>query len=189
MSLTSMDHLEEFESCGRFGSYPFSDSNLRFANSLGKPEQSQKHRTTGVFGLPFASPYKLTYNVVATGDQVKRLTYILLATVALHLAGLRLLCAPVVPPSHDCCPPVHKAPSRTPAPVPPCCQISTIPYQASVAQTATASDPASVSATIEEGKPLRPADLASRAAVSLLAHSQGISPPLNPLLQTCLLLI
>lgn len=120
---------------------------------------------------------------------MRRLSYILLAVVALQLVGVRLLCSPIVPQMHDCCPSAQKAPTRAPASVPPCCRISTIPYQGNIAQTAPASDSASIFAEVGNAKQFQPIDPYLEAAAGLLAHRQVASPPLEPLRQTCLLLI
>jgi hypothetical protein len=143
----------------------------------------------GEFGLTFACFPQWSYNVRVTWVLMRRLSYILLAVVALQLVGVRLLCSPVVSQSHDCCPPAQEARAPAPTSLPACCHISTIPYQGSIGQTTPTNDSVGVLAAFENGKSFRPTNPCLSAAADVFARWPSASPPLEPLLQTCQLLI
>lgn len=119
---------------------------------------------------------------------LKRLAYILLAVVLLQGSGLRLLCAPSRASDHECCPPAEKNPAPKTLPTPECCAISAVRFQTSTAKTPSGNErvrAAMQAAQAEFSNPVRP--------VATFLDARGvlpsISPPLSPLLQTCLLLI
>ena len=118
---------------------------------------------------------------------MKRLTYILLAAVLVQFSGLRVWCTPCVAAVHDCCAPAKGSPAQGPAPD--CCQISTAIDPSAVAQPKAESKLASGFAQLDER--VAPGCVLLPIWTPVYSHAlwHPVSPPLSPLLQTCLLLI
>ena len=120
-------------------------------------------------------------------ERLKRFTYLLLVVVLTQFLGLKGLCAPASRASHDCCPPVQEKSSSSP--LPDCCVATAARDQGGVAQTRAESESVSTDLKGEDNvlPGLVPPALAPRRG--LVAYSHPVSPPISPLLQTCLLLI
>lgn len=106
---------------------------------------------------------------------MRKLTYILLAAVVLQAMGLKLLCSPLAPTTHDCCPRPCEAPAKKSQALPWCCQISTLPYQGTSAESTTVQQVETLPVTSVNGVPLHPVDLLVMAAVSPAALSGKLS--------------
>jgi hypothetical protein len=120
---------------------------------------------------------------------VKRLTYILVAAVGLQLSGLTVLCAPTPGCADDCCTPVQQRSAHDPSPVAPCCVVSVARTQAAMTSTRAASEWASAVVRVSERLVPGPDPQPAFNLLNSKAFLHPISPPLNPLFQTCLLLI
>lgn len=122
-------------------------------------------------------------------ERLKRFAYILLVVVLAQFLGLKGLCAPASQPTHDCCPPSQQKPAESSSPLPDCCVATAARDQGGVAETRTGNQSVSKTFPIEERTlpgllPPPPSPLRGWVALS-----HPISPPMSPLLQTCLLLI
>lgn len=120
---------------------------------------------------------------------MKPLGYILLAALVLQLPAVRGLCAPLTGNNHACCPTAQRDSVPNPSPLPDCCLVALLRDESSIAEVGAALE--AVNATAQGVgavvlPPLRPA--VTDPLVSLRIF-QPVSPPLTPLLQTCLLLI
>jgi len=149
----------------------------------------QTHPTAGRRWLYACSPRLRGLYCLLEAERLKRFTYILLVVVLAQFLGLKGLCAPAAPASHDCCPPGQEKPAPSSSPLPDCCVATAARDQGGVAETRTGNQ--SVGATIqvvEHTLPrlVPPAHVPRRGWLSF-AHP--VSPPISPLLQTCLLLI
>jgi hypothetical protein len=123
------------------------------------------------------------------GELLRQVTYILVTAVLTHLSGLRACCAPPPGPSHGCCAPEKQGVPRRSVPVPDCCRVSPATDQTAAAQSEDGSDRASqVAQSAQHIVPVFVLPLVF-APANPDALSHPVSPPLSPLLQTCLLLI
>jgi hypothetical protein len=151
-----------------------------------KPTSCNTHRSRILTGRDRAGCDEESFHQVGV---LKRIAYILLAVALLQVSGLRVFCARGMWSGHDCCPPVEKSQAPKAAPFSKCCVVAAIRYQESTAQALTRNDlvGAAVDAALVETGHTTP----TLAVNTLLTHavSPPISPPLNPLHQTCLLLI
>ena len=120
---------------------------------------------------------------------MRRGAYILLVVLLVQLSGLRALCSPGRRQSHACCPTGTKTTLPSSSPLPDCCISSILNFQGSITETRS---------------PVRPSEYTAHSAVASVpsaVHFIAIhtpveqvalpttSPPLNPLSQSCLLLI
>jgi len=154
-----------------------------------KLRRFQTHPTAGRQWLRACSPDFLELYCLSEAERLKRFTYILLVVVLAQFLGVKGLCAPASQPTHDCCPPGQQKPTQSSTPLPDCCIATAARDQGGVAETRTGNQ--SVSAPIQVVK-YRLARLAPPTHIprrGWVSFSHPISPPISPLLQTCLLLI
>ena len=161
-------------------------TNVIFGSKL---RHFQAHPTTGRGWLSACLLDSGGLYYLSEAERLKRFTYILLVVVLAQFLGLKGLCAPAAPATHDCCPPGQEMPAPSSSPLPDCCVATAARDQGGVAETRTGNQ--SVSATIqltEHTLPrLAPPVHIPRRGWGSFSHP--ISPPISPLLQTCLLLI
>lgn len=120
---------------------------------------------------------------------MKRYSAILFAVLVLQLMGLRGICTPPEPSQHDCCPAEENAPP-TSSKLPECCVVTIVRLHDSAAR-ATARTP-TVMDSLDAAVPssaLLPVPWEAEGRRWFLAALPAPSPPISPLLQTCLLLI
>lgn len=122
-------------------------------------------------------------------ERLKRITYLLLVVVLAQFLGLKGLCAPAGPATHDCCPPGQEDPAKSPAPLPDCCVATAARDQGGVAQTRVEQESAGTTTMVVNHVLPGLVPPAAMPRRELAAVSPPVSPPLSPLLQTCLLLI
>ena len=123
-------------------------------------------------------------------ESLRRFTYIVVVAAAVHLSGLRALCVRSVAPAHECCPQTHSERSDTSsASLPNCCVVSALWFEGSVAEVRSNKDAASTGAYAYQTPVLGVMPKVVPNPISPRAFSNPTSPPLSPLLQTCLLLI
>lgn len=120
---------------------------------------------------------------------LRRVAFLLLAVLVLQLSGLRGLCAPLTKPMHDCCPAPQRKSLPSPAALPDCCRVAALGYQASVCELRTANEQSDSISSIVKVPAVGVAPAILAAAPDWSETSHPVSPPLSPLLQTCLLLI
>ena len=127
--------------------------------------------------------------ILFEASEVKKSAYLILAVFLLQLSGLGVMCAPRTASHHACCPGPEEPSPVNPSSLPDCCLVSLLNCQGSIAEAVSPSNNShavpAMASTPAVG--LRPVLARSPYARRPLSHST--SPPLSPLLQTCLLLI
>jgi len=122
-------------------------------------------------------------------ERLKRITYVLLVVVLAQFLGLKGLCSSASQPAHDCCPPSQERPAESSSPLPDCCVATAAREQGAIAETRTGAVPVGEAVKIEGHTLPRLAPPSPSPLRGWVAFLQPVSPPLSPLLQTCLLLI
>jgi hypothetical protein len=121
--------------------------------------------------------------------EVKRWVFPLVAVFLLQLSGLRALCVPSPGRPHACCPADEKPTLPNRPSLPDCCLISFLNYQGSITEVRGSDHRSDLTAVL--GRVFMPSTVPpdiSNAPVRQVTLPT-VSPPLSPLLQTCLLLI
>jgi hypothetical protein len=122
-------------------------------------------------------------------ERVKRLTYILLAAILVQFSGLRVWCTPNAAATHDCCAPAKGSRGHSPSHTPGCCRIAPAIDPSAIAQPRAENKLLQGFAQLYTTLPLGLAHPPVWTPVHAHAPWHPVSPPLSPLLQTCLLLI
>lgn len=120
---------------------------------------------------------------------MKRYSVILFAALVLQLTGLRGICTPPEASEHDCCPSEESAPPPS-TKLPECCLVTNVRLHDSAAR-ATEKTPTVVDSldAAASSPTLLPVPREAEGRRWFLAALPAPSPPISPLLQTCLLLI
>jgi hypothetical protein len=121
---------------------------------------------------------------------MKRLAHVVLMALVLQFTGIAGICAPTqTPAAHDCCTtPGQSRPVSPPTTVPECCFVTAFHQQGSIGQTQSTSQDAAQELLVAEPAPAQPA-VYQPSAFYRQSVTHPVSPPINPLRQSCLLLI
>lgn len=114
---------------------------------------------------------------------------IVLLVSVLQLAGMAGVCAPAPRGTgHDCCTPAQeKVPSRTTSPE--CCVVSAFREHGSLVQAKATTEHVTKDSPAAEYSPLPVLTAPVRYTTGRWWVAHPVSPPITPLLQTCLLLV
>jgi hypothetical protein len=128
-------------------------------------------------------------NMVSGVKKLQRWAYPVVAVFLFQLLGLRALCVPAPGRCHACCPSGEKDTLPNRSSLPDCCLTCLLNHQGSIAEVQSSGRHSEL--PVQVGSVLMsstvPPDI-SHVPVRQVALPT-VSPPLSPLLQTCLLLI
>jgi len=122
--------------------------------------------------------------------ELKRFAYLLLAVILSQLSGLGMMCAPRTASRHSCCTtPEERSPVNRSS-LPDCCLVSLLNYQGSITEVqGPRFDSHSARVIAKTPAVALPPEVSPFNADRRPSLHSSLSPPLSPLLQTCLLLI
>ena len=157
----------------------------RFA-SFRKPEPYASSVCPLISWVAFWHPacYKMTCEAM----DVRRGVYLLLTVFLVQVSGLSTLCVPSRRQTHACCPMGAKTTLPNSSSLPDCCKRSLLNYQGSITEARNTNRPSDYTAQTAAISVPSAAPLVAITPMRQIAVPSA-SPPLSPLLQSCLLLI
>jgi hypothetical protein len=121
---------------------------------------------------------------------MRRLAQLVLLALVMQFTGMAGFCAPPqAPAAHDCCTPSSEKDQAHPqTTMPECCFVTAFHEQGSLGQRQTTSEDVAPDVQLAPRRPLQPIP-APNAHFDRTILEHPVSPPFDPLKQSCLLLI